>query len=48
MADMNRESSFDPSQRLIVVDRSKQRRMLIIAVAVIALVIAAVALAMMM
>ena len=44
---MNRESNFDPSQRLIVVDRSKRRRTLIIAVAVIALVIAAVAVAMM-
>ena len=45
---MNRESNFDPSQRLIVVDRSKRRRTLIISVAVIALVIAAVAVAMMM
>lgn len=45
---MNRESSFDPSQRLIVVDRSKRRRTLIMSVVVIALVIAAVAVAMMM
>lgn len=48
MADMNRETSFESSETLIVVDRSRRRRNLIIAVIAIAVIVAAVALAMSM
>ena len=45
---MNRESRFEGSDTLVVVDRSNRRRNIIIAVAVIALVALAIALALMM
>ena len=45
---MNRESSFEGSDRLIVVDRSRRRRNLIIGVVVIALIAGALALTMIM
>lgn len=45
---MNRESRFESSDTLVVVDRSNRRRNIIIVVAVIALVALAIALAMMM
>jgi HlyD family secretion protein len=48
MIDMNRETRFEGSDTLVVVDRSNRRRNIIIAVAVIALVALAIALALMM
>ncbi len=45
---MNRETRFEGSDMLVVVDRSNRRRNIIVAAAVIALVVAAIALAMVM
>ena len=48
MINMNRETRFESSDKLVVVDRSNRRRNIIVAAVVIALVVAAIALAMMM
>jgi len=48
MADMNRETSFEPSDTLIVIDRSGRRRAVLVAAVVIGVVAVALALAMMM
>jgi HlyD family secretion protein len=48
MANMNRETSFEASDTLIVVDRSGRRRAVLIGVVVVGLVALAIALAMMM
>ena len=45
---MNRESSFQSSDTLVVVDRSSRRRTIIIAVVVVAVIAAAIALALLM
>ncbi|MEO7786232.1 MAG: efflux RND transporter periplasmic adaptor subunit [Sphingomicrobium sp.] len=45
---MNRETSFEPSDRLIMVDRSSRRRTILIAAVVIGVIAVAIALAMMM